>query len=105
MITSMTGSYVGYSFAVPHCSKIIEDIMEYGNVQRGILRQGGELNSNASKELGLKQTKAFISVPVTPNSGAQKSRTKKGDVIIKLDNQNIATYADLSGYINTKTKR
>jgi S1-C subfamily serine protease len=31
-----------------------------------------------------------------------KSRTEKRDVIIKLDNQNIATYADLSGYINTK---
>jgi S1-C subfamily serine protease len=36
MITSMTGSYVGYSFAVPLIllAKIIEDIMEYGNVQR-----------------------------------------------------------------------
>jgi S1-C subfamily serine protease len=52
MITSMTGSYVGYSFAVPsNSSKIIEDIMEYGNVQRGILGVQGELNSNASKSL------------------------------------------------------
>src|SRR6187402_2646971 len=39
MISSMTGSYVGYSFAVPsnNARKIIEDIMEFGNVQRGIL--------------------------------------------------------------------
>lgn len=105
MITSMTGSYVGYSFAVPSniARKIIEDIMEYGNVQRGILGvQGGELNSNASKELGLKQTEGFYISAVTPNSGAQKAGLKKGDVIVKLDNQNIATYADLSGYINTK---
>ena len=105
MITSMTGSYVGYSFAVPSniARKIIEDIMEYGNVQRGILGvQGGELNSNASKELGLKQTEGFYISAVTYNSGAQKAGLKKGDVIIKLDNQNIATYADLSGYINTK---
>jgi Do/DeqQ family serine protease len=105
MITSMTGSYVGYSFAVPSniARKIIEDIMEYGNVQRGILGvQGGELNSTASKELGLKQTEGFYINAVTPNSGAQKAGLKKGDVIIKLDNQNIATYADLSGYINTK---
>jgi Do/DeqQ family serine protease len=105
MITSMTGSYVGYSFAVPSniARKIIEDIMEYGNVQRGILGvQGGELNSYASKELGLKQTEGFYIKAVTPNSGAQKAGLKKGDVIIKLDNQNIATYADLSGYINTK---
>ncbi|MBC5839850.1 trypsin-like peptidase domain-containing protein [Flavobacterium sp. F-380] len=105
MITSMTGSYVGYSFAVPSniARKIIEDIMEYGNVQRGILGvQGGELNSYASKELGVKQTEGFYISAVSANSGAQKAGLKKGDVIIKLDNQNIATYADLSGYINTK---
>jgi S1-C subfamily serine protease len=35
----------------------------YGNVQRGILGVQGELNSNASKELGLKQTEGFILVP------------------------------------------
>jgi hypothetical protein len=35
MISSMTGSYVGYSFAVPsNIAQIIEDIMEFGNVQR-----------------------------------------------------------------------
>ena len=77
--------------------------MEYGNVQRGILGvQGGELNSYASKELGVKQTEGFYISAVSANSGAQKAGLKKGDVIIKLDNQNIATYADLSGYINTK---
>lgn len=38
-ITSETGSYVGYSFAVPSniAKKIVEDILEYGNVQKGIL--------------------------------------------------------------------
>lgn len=54
MISSPTGSYTGYSFAVPSniARKIIEDIMEYGNVQRGILGvEGGELNSKSSKEL------------------------------------------------------
>jgi S1-C subfamily serine protease len=53
------------------------------------------------KRTGLKQTEAFISSAVTLNL-CSKKRTEKGDVIIKLDNQNIATYADLSGYINTK---
>ena len=105
MISSMTGSYVGYSFAVPSniARKIIEDIMEYGNVQRGILGvEGGELNSMASKELGLTQTEGFYINKVTKNSGAEKSGLRKGDVIVKLDNQNVATFADLSGYINTK---
>jgi serine protease Do len=105
MISSMTGSYVGYSFAVPSniARKIIEDIMEFGNVQRGILGvEGGELNSNASKELGVTQTQGFYISKVSKNSGAEKAGLAKGDIIVKLDDQNIATYADLSGYINTK---
>ncbi|MDQ5928709.1 MAG: hypothetical protein QG594_484 [Bacteroidota bacterium] len=105
MISSMTGSYVGYSFAVPsnNARKIVEDIMEFGNVQRGILGvEGGELNSNASKELGISETQGFYINKVTPKSGAQKSGLTKGDIIIKLDSQNISTFADLSGYINTK---
>jgi serine protease Do len=105
MISSMTGSYVGYSFAVPSniARKIIEDIMEFGNVQRGILGvEGGELNATASKELGINITEGFYINKVTKNSGAEKSGLEKGDIIIKLDNQKISTYADLSGYINTK---
>lgn len=105
MITSMTGSYVGYSFAVPSnlTRKIIEDIMEFGNVQRGILGvEGGELNSSVSKELGVKQTQGFYINNVRKNTGADKSGLRKGDIIVKIDNQNISTFADLSGYINTK---
>jgi S1-C subfamily serine protease len=105
MISSQTGSYVGYSFAVPSniARKIIEDIMEFGNVQRGILGvEGGELNSAASKELGVKETQGFYVKKVTKNSGAEKSGLTKGDIIVKLDNQSITTYAELSGFINTK---
>lgn len=105
MISSMTGSYVGYSFAIPSniAKKIIDDIMEFGNVQRGILGvEGGELNALASKELGVPETQGFYINKVTRQSGAEKAGLTKGDIIIKLDNQNVATFADLSGYINTK---
>ena len=105
MISSMTGSYVGYSFAVPSniTRKIIEDLMEFGNVQRGILGiKGGELNGTSSKELGISQTEGFYINEVTKNSGAEKAGLSKGDIIVKLDDQNVATYADLNGYINTK---
>jgi len=105
MISSMTGSYVGYSFAVPSniTRKIIEDIMEFGNVQRGMLGvEGAELNATLSKEFGVKQTEGFFVNRVTKNSGAEKSGLKKGDIIVKLDNQNIYSFADLNGYINTK---
>ncbi|MCX6184212.1 MAG: trypsin-like peptidase domain-containing protein [Flavobacterium sp.] len=105
MISSQTGSYIGYSFAVPSniTRKIIEDIMEFGNVQRGILGvEGGELNGNASKDLGISETEGFYIKKVTKNSGAEKAGLTKGDIIKKIDNQTIASYAELSGYINTK---
>lgn len=105
MISSPTGSYAGYSFAVPSniTRKIIEDIMEFGNVQRGILGvEGGELTGNYSKELGIKDTEGFYINKVNKNSGAEKAGLKKGDIIKKLDNQKISTFAELSGFINTK---
>jgi len=105
MISSPTGSYAGYSFAIPSnlARKIIEDLMEFGNVQRGVLGvEGGELNALASKELGVPETQGFYIQKVQKNSGAEKGGLEKGDIIVKLDNQNIATFADLSGYINTK---
>ena len=105
MISSQTGSYVGYSFAIPSniTRKIIEDIMEFGNVQRGILGiQGGELNGITSKELGIKETEGVYVKKVDRNSGAEKAGLMNGDIIIKLDRQNVSTFADLTGYINTK---
>lgn len=105
MISSQTGSYVGYSFAVPSniTRKIIEDIMEFGNVQRGILGvEGNELTGNAYKELGIKDTEGFYVKKVNKNSGAEKAGLREGDIIKKLDNQKVSTFAELSGYINTK---
>lgn len=105
MISSQTGSYVGYSFAVPSniTRKIIEDIMEFGNVQRGILGvEGGELTGNAFKELGIKDTEGFYIKKVNKNSGAEKAGLREGDIIKKLDAQKTSTFAELSGYINTK---
>ncbi|MGC4040218.1 MAG: trypsin-like peptidase domain-containing protein [Flavobacterium sp.] len=105
MISSPTGSYAGYSFAVPSniTRKIIEDIMEFGNVQRGILGvEGGELNSKASQELGVNDTEGFYINKVTKNSGAEKAGLQKGDIIKKLDSQKISSFSELSGYISTK---
>ncbi len=105
MISSQTGSYVGYSFAVPSniARKIIEDIMEFGNVQRGILGvEGSELTGTSSKELGIDLSEGFYIRKVTKNSGAEKAGLTKGDVIVKMDSQKIGSYSELSGYINTK---
>jgi serine protease Do len=105
MISSPTGSYAGYSFAVPSniTRKIIEDIMEFGNVQRGILGvEITELNGTVSKELGVKQTEGVYVKKVNKNSGAEKAGISKGDIIVRLDNTSVGSFSELSGYINTK---
>ena len=105
MISSQTGSYVGYSFAVPSniTRKIVEDLMEYGNVQRGVLGiQGGELNSVSAKELGISQTQGFYVNSVVAESGADKAGIKKGDIIKKIDNHIVNGFSDLNAAIVTK---
>ncbi len=105
MISSPTGSYAGYSFAVPSnlARKIIEDLMQFGNVQRGVLGiEGGELNSKFAEELGIKQTQGFYVNKVTKNSGAEKAGLSKGDIIVQLDNKKINSFSELTAYVNTK---
>ncbi len=104
-ITSQTGSYIGYSFAVPSniARKVVEDIMEFGNVQNGILGvTGGELNSKNAEQLDVTDTEGFYVSDVEENSGAAKAGIKSGDIIKRIDNIKINKFSDLSGYLNTK---
>lgn len=105
MISSPTGSYAGYSFAVPSniTRKIIEDLMQFGNVQRGALGvEGKELNSAVAEKFGINETQGFYVNGITKNSGAEKAGIKEGDVIIKLDDKKIKGFSDLTSFINTK---
>ncbi len=105
-ISSQTGSYIGYSFAVPSniARKIVNDIMEYGNVQNGILGViGGALNSRAAKEIGTDITQGFYVSDVQENTGAEKAGIQSGDIIRKIDNVEINKFSDLSGYLKTKS--
>jgi serine protease Do len=105
MISSPTGSYAGYSFAVPSnlARKIVEDLMEFGNVQRGVLGiEGRELNTAAAKEIDTEETSGVYVAKVSKGTGAEKAGLKSGDIIKKLDEKNINSFADLTAYINTK---
>ena len=105
-ISSQTGSYIGYSFAVPSniARKIVNDIMEYGNVQNGILGVvGGALNSAAAKELGTDITEGFYVSDVQEGTGADKAGIKTGDIIKKIDKVEIHKFSDLTGYLKTKS--
>ncbi|MFP4845767.1 S1C family serine protease [Winogradskyella sp. PE311] len=105
-ISSRTGSYIGYSFAVPSniARKIVNDIMEYGNVQNGILGVvGGALNSRYAEELGTDITEGFFVSDVTEDTGAEKAGIKSGDIIKKIDDVEINKFSDLAGYLKTKS--
>ena len=104
-ITSKTGSYIGYSFAVPSniARKVIEDLMEFGNVQNGILGViGGELNSKNSKEFGVNETEGFYVNDIQKGTGAEKAGLQKGDIIQRIDGVTISKFSDLKGFLNTK---
>lgn len=104
-ITSQTGAFIGYSFAVPSnvTRKVIEDILEYGNVQRAILGiQVLNPASNEAKELGVAKIQGVYIADIEKGSGAELGGLKKGDVIKKLDNMIIGKFSDLSGYLTTK---
>ena len=104
-ITSGTGGFVGYSFAVPSnvARKIFEDIIEFGNVQKGLLGVTGfGLNSRTANDLEISYTEGFYVSDIEPTMGAAIAGVEKGDVIISLDGIKIAKFSDLSGYLSTK---
>ncbi|WP_026815295.1 S1C family serine protease [Arenibacter certesii] len=104
-ITSQTGSYVGYSFAVPSniAKKVIEDIMEYGNVQKGILGISTiPMGSPYAIEKGINEIDGVYVAKVEEDSGAFDAELTEGDIIKKVDNVDIRRYSDLIGYIASK---
>jgi serine protease Do len=107
-IASQTGSYVGYGFAVPAniVSKIVEDILAYGTVQRGWLGiQVSGVNGDVAKELDLAVNEgAYVSGfgDFEEKSAAKAAGILKGDVIVKLDETVIKSNTALIEYIGRK---
>ena len=104
-IQSMTGGFVGYSFAIPSniVRKIFEDILEYGDVQKGLLGvRGVALKSSYSKQLNLTDTEGFYIDIIEPGFGADLAGLIKGDIIKEIDGIKINKFSDLSGYLSTK---
>jgi S1-C subfamily serine protease len=104
-IQSQTGSYIGYSFAVPSniAKKVIEDLMEFGIVQNGFLGvTGTALNNSIAKELSTDEIEGFYINSVEEYSGADLAGIKKGDIIKFIDEIKISKFSDLKGYLSTK---
>ena len=104
-ITSISGGFVGYSFAVPSnvARKIFEDIIEYGDVQRGLLGVIGQaLDAKIAKRFEVDETEGFYITDLEKGLGADLAGLLPKDIIKSVDGIVINKFADLSGYLATK---
>jgi serine protease Do len=103
-IASLTGTYMGYGFAIPSniVSKVIEDIMKYGMVQRAYLGvMIRDINGDFAGEKKLEVNEGAYVDSITENSSAAEAGIKVGDVIVKVDETPITKSADLLEKIGT----
>jgi membrane-associated protease RseP (regulator of RpoE activity) len=96
-ISSKTGAYVGYSFAVPSniAKKIVDDILEFGDVQEAVI--GFSADRDLREEIDGVKINGF-----TENSNAGKAGLKEGDIIKRINNVKIAKFSDLTGQLAAK---
>ncbi len=102
ILKSNTGTYIGYSFAVPSsiARKVVSDLKEYGAVQRAVLGIAYSEISPAwlerfSEQTGVEETEGLYIGEVTEDGAAQSAGVRKGDVIIALNDNSIRTSAAL----------
>ncbi len=104
-IASRTGTYNGYGFAVPSniVSKVVEDILKYGSVQRGMLGVTiRTMDGNLAKEKDVDFFKGVWVENVNENSAADKAGIKAGDIIIKVNDVVVNTSPRLQEIIASK---
>jgi serine protease Do len=97
-IASPTGTYAGYGFAIPSniATKVVQDFMKYGMVQRGYLGiMIRDVNGDLAKEEHLKLSEGAYVDSLTENSAAGEAGIREGDVIVKVGDAPILKSADL----------
>jgi S1-C subfamily serine protease len=97
-IASNTGSYAGYSFAIPVniVKKVVNDFLSYGLVQRAYLGVViREVNNQLAEEKGLDVVNGVYIEDLSETGGAREAGLQKGDVIRSIDNQPTSTSSEL----------
>lgn len=102
-IASRTGSYAGYSFAVPVTivKKVVSDLKQYGEVQRALLGVNiADVDAERAKELKLEKVEGVYIAGVPENGAAKQAGIKEGDVIIQVEGEPIKNTAELQEKIS-----
>jgi Do/DeqQ family serine protease len=97
-IASNTGSYSGYSFAIPVniVRKIVADLLEYGEVQRafiGIVLE--DLNAELAKKQNIADIKGVFVSGLNVGGAAESAGVKEGDVILKIQDVTVNNVPEL----------
>ncbi len=104
-IKTRTGSYAGYSFAVPTSivRKVVEDLITYGSAQRGFLGINiDDLDDETAKELGLNFSEGVYVVSLVDSGSAIKAGLLPGDVITGVNSVKVNSAPELQEQVGTK---
>jgi Do/DeqQ family serine protease len=104
-IASQTGSYAGYSFAVPInlVDKVMRDLIDFGIVQRGFLGvQIADVTQDVKEKNKLPDLKGVFLAKVTEGGSADKAGLKDGDVILKIGSKEVNSVASLQEEIGKR---
>lgn len=104
-ISSPTGSYTGYGFAVPSniVNKVVEDLLKYGIVQRAYLGvMIKPVDGNLADEEELEVLKGVFVDSLIGNSAAKDAGLKQGDVILSVDGHSVNDAPQLQELIGQK---
>jgi serine protease Do len=101
-IATSTGSYQGYSFAIPVSlvSKVMDDLLKYGQVQRGLLGiEITDVNALIAESFKLPVEQGVLVNKVRDNSAAEESGIEPGDVIIRIDDHVVSSVSELQEWV------
>jgi serine protease Do len=101
-IATSSGSYQGYSFAIPVSlvKKVMDDLLEYGKVQRGLLGiEIADVNALIAESFNLPVNQGVLVNGVREQSAAAQSGIKEGDVIVGIDGQIVNSVSELQEWV------
>lgn len=101
-IATSSGGYQGYSFAIPVSlvKKVVDDLLEFGQVQRGLLGiQITDVDARVAEDLGLQVNQGVLVTRVTEGSAAKESGIDVGDVIIGIEGHTVNSVSELQEWV------
>ena len=101
-IATSSGSYQGYSFAIPVSlvKKVMDDLLEFGKVQRGLLGiKIGDVDATLAEQYDLTVSQGVFVSSVLSGSAAEESGMLPGDVIVAIDHHVVNSVSELQEWV------